>query len=111
MQEYVLVLVTCPGEETAESIARALVSERLAACVNQVGGVESTYRWAGRVETAGEILLLIKTTRAGYPALEQRVLELHPFDTPEVIAVPLAAGAARYLAWIEDAVGGGKPGE
>jgi periplasmic divalent cation tolerance protein len=95
-----VVLCTCPDEATASRIAEALVSERLAACVNRVPGIRSTYRWEGRVQDEPEVLLLIKTVADRYPALELRLKALHPYDVPEIIAVPVAAGSASYLAWI-----------
>ena len=95
-----VVYCTCPDEATASRIAEALVSERLAACVNRVPGIRSTYRWEGRIQDEPEVLLLIKTVADRYPALELRLKALHPYDVPEIIAVPVAAGSASYLAWI-----------
>jgi len=100
-------LCTCPDAASATRIAEALVGERLAACVNLLPGVESVYRWQDRVERAGEVLLLIKTTRARLDALTARVVELHPYELPEVIAVDIAGGLPGYLAWIAD---GTRPG-
>ena len=96
----VLVLCTCPNEQTAERIADALVAERLAACVNRVPGVVSTYRWKGALQRDTEVLLLIKSTRERYDALQDRIRALHPYELPEVIAVDVALGLAPYLAWI-----------
>ena len=96
-------LCTCPDAATAERIAQALVAERLAACVNLLPGVGSVYRWEGRVERAEEVLLLIKTTRARLETLTARVVELHPYELPEVVAVDIAGGLPGYLAWIDDA--------
>ena len=96
----VLVLCTCPNEQTAERIADALVAERLAACVNRVPGVVSTYRWKGALQRDAEVLLLIKSTRERYDALQDRIRALHPYELPEVIAVDIALGLDRYLAWI-----------
>jgi len=95
----VVALSTAGSREEAERIATALVDERLAACVNRLPGVESTYRWNGAVQVDEEVLLVIKTSRARYEALEARVVALHPYEVPEVIAIPIE-GHAPYLAWI-----------
>lgn len=83
-----------------QAISAALVSERLAACVNALPGVCSTYRWEGAVESATEVLLLIKTQALRLPRLEARLRELHPYDVPEIIALPLSEGSGPYLDWI-----------
>ena len=98
--DALIALCTCPDAATAERIARALVDERLAACVNRLSGVESMYRWNGAVQVDEEVLLMIKTTRARYAALEERIVALHPYEVPEVIAVRIGEGYAPYLAWI-----------
>ena len=95
-----LCYCTCPDRDSAGRIARALVDERLAACVSGIAAVRSTYRWQEAVHTDTEELLLIKTTAARLPALERRVLELHPYEVPELIAVPVADGHAAYLDWV-----------
>lgn len=95
-----LCYCTCPDRDSAGRIARALVDERLAACVNTIAAVQSTYRWQEAVHTDSEELLLIKTTAARLPALERRLLELHPYEVPELIAVPVAQGHAAYLDWV-----------
>jgi len=100
MTDALVVLVTTPTPERAAEIARALVEERLAACGNVVPGVRSVYRWEGKVQDDAEALLVLKTTRARFEALRDRVLALHPYQVPEVIALPVEAGSARYLAWI-----------
>jgi|SRR5436305_8562691 periplasmic divalent cation tolerance protein len=100
MQPAVLILSTCPNEESASRLAEALVSERLAACVNVLPSVKSVYRWEGAVETATEHLLLIKTTDARFPAVRARIVELHSYDTPEIIAVPITAGSESYMSWL-----------
>ena len=97
--EALVVLVTAPAE-SVEAMAEALVEERLAACANLLPGVRSIYRWEGSVERDEEVLMLLKTTRAAFEDLTERVLELHPYDTPEVIALPVAAGASGYLDWV-----------
>ncbi len=100
MTDALVVLVTTPTPERAAEIARALVEERLAACGNVVPGLRSVYRWEGKVHDDAEALLVLKTTRARFEALRDRVLALHPYAVPEVIAVPVEAGSAAYLAWI-----------
>ena len=96
----IMVLCTCPDETMAERIAAALVEERLAACVNRIPGITSTYRWQGKICRDSEQLLLIKTTRERFEALRERILALHPHELPEVIAVDIALGSAPYLDWI-----------
>ncbi len=97
-----LVLVTAPPEAAGE-LARRLVEERLAACVNRVPGLRSVYRWEGRVEEDEEVLLLIKTPADRLEALKKRVPELHPYRVPEVLALPVADGHPPYLAWLVEA--------
>ncbi len=101
MTDALVVLVTTPTPERGAEIARALVEERLAACGNVVPGLRSIYRWEGKVQDDAEALLVLKTTRARFDALRDRVLALHPYEVPEVIALPVEAGSARYLAWID----------
>ena len=96
----VLVLSTFPSADKAAEIARILVDERLAACVNLVPAVQSIYRWDGAIQIESEALALIKTTEAGYSSLAARLVELHPYDVPEIVVVPLAGGHAPYLAWV-----------
>jgi len=102
---HVVVLVTTGSREEADRIGRALVDERLAACANVVAGIASTYWWRGRVEQAGETLLILKTRQDRLAALTARVRALHAYSVPEVIAVPVSGGNPDYLAWIDDAVG------
>lgn len=99
-----VVLVTAPAADTALAIGRALVDERLAACVNVLPGVTSIFAWQGKREEAAETLLVIKTRAARYAALEQRVHELHPYSVPEVLAVAVEAGAPAYVQWVRDSV-------
>lgn len=99
---YQLVLTTCPDAATAETIARTLVEERLAACVNVLTPMRSIYRWRGAVETAEEQLLIVKIRTADYAKVEQSIQRLHPYELPEVVAIPIADGLPGYLAWIED---------
>jgi len=103
--DALVVLVTAPDPEKAAEIARALVEERLAACGNVLPGLRSIYRWEGKVQDDREALLLLKTTRARFEALRARVLALHPYQVPEVIALPVEAGSAPYLAWIAEETG------
>ena len=100
MQITVLVLTNCPDEESANAIALALVEERLAACVNILPRVQSVYRWQGAVESATEIPLFIKSTAANYPALEATIRNRHPYQVPEIIALPVTHGLPAYLDWI-----------
>jgi periplasmic divalent cation tolerance protein len=102
MTDARLVLVTVPSREEGERIAEAIVGERLAACVNIVGPIRSVYRWRGEVCRDDEHLLFMKTSRDRYRELERRVLELHPYDVPEVVGLPVEQGAAAYLSWIEE---------
>jgi periplasmic divalent cation tolerance protein len=95
-----LACSTCPDAQTAAAIARTLVEERLAACVSQLPGITSTYRWQGEIETAGEVLLLIKTTGERLDALGARLRQLHPYELPELVAVEVRAGLPDYLAWV-----------
>jgi periplasmic divalent cation tolerance protein len=98
--ETLIVITNCPDEETANAIALAVVEEKLAACVNILPRVQSIYRWQGSVESAAEIPLLIKATTRNYPALEARIKALHPYDVPEIIALPIARGLPAYLNWV-----------
>ena len=100
MPQAVIAFCTCPDAATAARIADALVGERLAACVSVLPGVQSVYRWQGAVERADEVQLLIKTVAARMPALMARIVALHPYELPEVVAVEAAAGLPAYLEWI-----------
>ncbi len=104
MTDALIVLVTVPSRDDGERIAEALVGESLAACVNILGPIRSIYRWQGEIARDDEHLLLIKTTRPRYAALEARVLALHTYETPEVIALPVEHGAAGYLEWMVKSV-------
>ena len=95
-----LCLCTAPDAKTARTLAETLVAERLAACVSLLPGVHSVYRWQDEVEQADEIQLLIKTTRTCLPALQARIVALHPYELPEVIAVEAAGGLPAYLDWV-----------
>ena len=98
--ETLLVYCTVPDQDVADRIARTLVEEQLAACVNRITGVVSTYRWQGEIKLDSELLLLIKTTRSRVDALIARIVALHPYELPEAIAVDVAAGHAPYLDWV-----------
>jgi len=100
-----IILCTCPDLATAERIAETVVGERLAACVNIVPGLTSIYYWEGQIQRDAELLLLIKTRQEIYPLLEARIRELHPYQTPEIVALPIQTGAAAYLDWIADNTG------
>lgn len=100
MSDTLLVFTNTPDPATAEAIARHLVAHRLAACVNILAPCRSVYRWQGQVEQAEEIPLLAKTTADRYPALEAAIRALHPYELPEVVAVPLTQGLPAYLAWV-----------
>lgn len=95
-----VVLVTAPDVETASALARALVDERLAACVNLLPGVRSIYRWQDAVEDDSEVLLVVKTRAARCAALAERVRALHPYDVPEVLELAAVGGSAGYLDWV-----------
>ena len=100
MDEILLVLTNVPDQTVGMAIATRLVDGRLSACVNLLPQVRSVYRWQGGVEQASETTLLIKTTAARYPEVESAIKALHPYDLPEIIAVPVAAGLSAYLAWV-----------
>jgi uncharacterized protein involved in tolerance to divalent cations len=101
----IVVLVTCGSAKEARRLAGALVRKRLAACVNvMVSPVKSVYRWKGKVETAAEALMLIKTTSGKFAALEKEIRRLHSYETPEIIALPIAAGSKAYLEWLRNSV-------
>ena len=104
MREYLLIFITAPTGDPAQNIAETLVSEKLAACVNIIHGVSSTYSWKGIIEHETEDLLLVKTRAELLEPLTQKVIEIHPYDVPEVIAVSLEAGATPYLQWIDNVI-------
>lgn len=102
--DAIVVLVTTPNEEKAAELARVLVEERLAACGNIVPRLRSIYRWEGKIHDEAEVLLVLKTERAKFEALRQRVVSLHPYEVPEVIALEITGGHLPYLQWIADGV-------
>ncbi|MGB5405201.1 MAG: divalent-cation tolerance protein CutA [Thiogranum sp.] len=95
-----IVFCTVPDTDTGHRIAAQLVEYGFAACVNLIPGVESVYRWQGRLEKASEVLLMIKSRSADYTAVETAISALHPYELPEIIAVPLSNGSAGYLDWV-----------
>ena len=97
-----LCYCSCPDAASARALAEAVVGEGLAACVSHLSGVLSTYRWKGELTTDSEELLLIKTTEARFAALKERILALHPYELPELIAVPVTQGHQAYLDWVRD---------
>ena len=101
MEPIVVLITTLPDRESARTLGEALVRERLAACVNLMAECTSIYHWQGTVETAVEVPLWIKTRADLYPRIEQYIRTHHPYDLPEVIALPLATGLAPYLHWVE----------
>ncbi|MBM3297041.1 MAG: divalent-cation tolerance protein CutA [Candidatus Aminicenantes bacterium] len=105
MSEFLLVLTTVPDEAKGREIARALVEKRLAACVTVTAEAGSFYRWKGKVCEDAERILLIKTRAELFPALEEALRSLHPYEVPELIALPVAQGAASYLNWLRDETG------
>jgi periplasmic divalent cation tolerance protein len=101
MDELILILTTMPDDDRAAGLARTLVEERLAACVNVLGPMTSTYRWEGRVEVAAERQVVMKTTRANLVGLADRLRALHPYDLPEFVVID-AAGSEAYAKWVRD---------
>lgn len=102
--ELILVLCTCPDNIVAKNLAQALVERKLAACVNIISAIQSIYRWEEEIHMDNEVLLLIKTTKEAWESLEQTLLELHPYDVPEIIAMPITAGTKDYLSWVGENV-------
>lgn len=103
-REFAIILTATNTRESAEKIAQALVERRLAACVNIVAGVESVYRWQEKVESATELLLVIKTAAERHEQVEALVRELHPYDLPECVMVKIERGSAEYLRWVGEGV-------
>jgi periplasmic divalent cation tolerance protein len=105
MTDKIVILSTCASEEDAERIARALVDARLAACVNVLPKARSFYRWKGAVEDAAECLLVIKSSRSLFGALRAALEKEHPYEVPELIALPVVDGAPNYLNWLDENLG------
>ncbi len=105
MTDKLVVLVTCRSAKEAERIARSLVAARLAACGNILRSpIRSIYRWKEKIESAREVLLIIKTSRRRFPALQATIKRLHSYEVPEIIALPIAAGSQSYLSWLAESV-------
>jgi periplasmic divalent cation tolerance protein len=102
MEDFIIVFVTAGSAGEADHLARTLVEERLAACVNRIKSVKSVYRWQGEVEESEEELLIIKSRRELFPSVEIRVRELHSYSVPEVIALPIIEGSQGYLQWLQE---------
>ena len=102
--QVLVVLVTCPSPSVARRLAEQLVRRRLAACVNVVPGLTSFFWWQGTLERASETLLILKTPAPAFAPLQRAILALHPYDTPEIIALPVVAGHAAYLRWVRTSV-------
>lgn len=109
MTEMLLVLSTFANEADAARVVRTLVEERLIACGNLLPGARSIYRWQGAVEDTAEVVVLMKTRKQDWAALLSRLHELHPYEVPECVAVRIAAGAPKYMAWLEDALAAEAP--
>ncbi len=99
--ENIVVYITAPSEDAAAVIARALVEQKLAACVNIVRNIRSIYSWQGKIEDDAEVLMIAKTQQKHFDALSEKVTELHSYDVPEIIAIPILKGSADYLQWIK----------
>ena|SRR5215510_12566385 len=106
MTDKIIVFVTCESKEQAETIAQAVVSDKLAACVNVLPGIRSCYVWEGKLTWSDELLLLIKTTRGRFEQLKSRIRELHSFAVPEIVGVTIDEAFDKYLDWIDECVGG-----
>jgi len=105
MTDKIVVLCNCDSEQEAARLARHLVEQRVAACVNILPGVRSVYRWKGAIEEASEWLLTIKSRRDQFPTLRAEIEKIHSYETPEIIAMPIVDGSEAYLAWIDKEVG------
>ena len=102
IDNVLIVLTNCPDAEVADRIARTLVEQKLAACVKRMPAVDSVYRWQGAVERAVEVPLLIKSTRERLPEVQEAIRALHPYEVPEILAIPVVAGLPAYLRWVVD---------
>jgi periplasmic divalent cation tolerance protein len=105
MTDLVVVLCTVPDEEVGASLARTIVGKRLAACVNLVPGLRSIYSWKGEIQDDGEVLLVMKTRESLFGELRERITSLHPYDVPEIVALPAADCHGPYLDWVHDVTG------
>ncbi len=102
--QFQIVLVTAPSRKTARRLAKSALQARLAACANLLSGLESHYWWQGRLESSAEVLIIFKTVKKHLRKLEKLILDNHPYDTPEFVVLPLAAGHERYLDWLAQSV-------
>ena len=100
MTEFIIVFITAPNEKEAAAISQTIVGERLAACINIIPSVRSIYRWQGRVEDEQEVLMIVKTKKSLFERLQERVKELHSYEVPEIIGLPLVEGSKEYLDWL-----------
>ena len=98
--EIVIVFVTVPGLREGRRISKAVLTSRLAACVNVIPGIQSMYQWKGKIVQEKEAMLVLKTTRPRYRKLEQKIKQLHPYEVPEVIAIPMICGSSQYIEWV-----------
>lgn len=103
--ETIVVYITAPNEDEAGRIARTLVEERLAGCVNILREIRSIYSWQGRIEDESEVLMILKTRKSLFETLKERVKELHSYSVPEIIALPVIDGSEDYLKWLEEVTG------
>lgn len=99
--DIIIVLVTVPGPKEGSRISKGILTSRLAACVTLIPGVQSMYWWDGKIARAKEALLVVKTTKLNYQELERKILDLHPYEVPEIIAIPLIGGVPQYIEWIK----------
>jgi len=104
MTDKRIVFITVPNQEVAEKIALALVQERLAACANLIPGITSIYHWAGKLEKSSEWLMIVKTRVENFEDLRKRVVELHPYEVPEIVCFPIELGFNKYLQWIDASI-------
>ncbi|MBD3290854.1 divalent cation tolerance protein CutA [candidate division KSB1 bacterium] len=100
--QYIIILITCSSADEAEKISAALLDEKLIACANIVPGIQSLFRWQGEMSKENEVLLILKSTAEKFEPVELAVQELHSYDTPEIIAIPIVKGSEKYLKWISD---------
>lgn len=104
MQDAIVIFVTCADKEQAEKIAQSLIKKKEAACVNVIAGIESIFWWEGRVESADEVLLVIKSKKSKLNQIIVTVKSLHSYEVPEIIALPVIAGDEKYLKWVDDSI-------
>lgn len=102
MSDAIVVLCTCPDNTSARELAQTLLSEKLAACVNLIPQVTSLYYWQGKMEESQEVQLVIKTRRTMFGVLQERLLALHPYEVPEILALPILCGNPAYLQWVQE---------